>query len=166
MTPNEWLLDETRGWVKRAEKDLRAAEICAAELPAKALYHCQQAAEKYLKAANRGAGRAGHTNEEPAFRHAGEDSAEASSLKAYLTWNQKAFRKTHELRELTAACSLIDPALGPALDSAGALSKYAWRFRYPGAPCEPDAGEAAEGRSLAELVRAEISRRLPEEVLS
>ena len=88
--------------VERARGDLRAAEICATELPATALFHCQQAAEKYLK--------------------------------AYLTWHQTAFRKTHELQELAAACALIDPALQSALDPAMALSKYAWQFRYPGAP--------------------------------
>jgi HEPN domain-containing protein len=42
MTPADWLLDETRQWVQRAEADLRAAS--------EALFHCQQAAEKYLKA--------------------------------------------------------------------------------------------------------------------
>jgi hypothetical protein len=79
MTPDEWLLDETRGWVRRASSDLRAAEICASELPAEALYHCQQAAEKLLK--------------------------------AFLTWSQTAFRKTHELRELATACARIDATL-------------------------------------------------------
>ncbi len=134
MTPNDWLLDETCKWVQRAEKDLRVAEICGAELPAEALFHCQQAAEKYLK--------------------------------AYLTWHQTAFRKTHELRELAAACALIDPALESALVPAEALSKYAWRFRYPGAPYEPDAEEAAQGRVVAEHVRGEIRRRLPQAALS
>ena len=130
MTPNEWLLDETRGWIERAQGDLRAAEICAPELPATALFHCQQAAEKYLK--------------------------------AYLTWNQKVFRKTHELRELAAACALIDPASKSTLAPAEALSKYAWQFRYPGAPYEPDAQEAAAGLTLAEQVRAAIVSRLPQ----
>ena len=120
--------------VERARGDLRAAEICATELPATALFHCQQAAEKYLK--------------------------------AYLTWHQTAFRKTHELQELAAVCALIDPALQSALDPAMALSKYAWQFRYPGAPYEPDAQEAALGRALAEQVRAEISSRLPPATLS
>jgi hypothetical protein len=46
MTPNEWLLDETRGWIERAQGDMRAAEICAPELPATALFHCQQAAPR------------------------------------------------------------------------------------------------------------------------
>jgi HEPN domain-containing protein len=130
MTPNEWLLDETRRLVQRAQSDLRAAEMCATELPATALFHCQQAAEKFLKAC--------------------------------LTWNQKALRKTHELDELAAACALIDPTLESALDPATALSKYAWQFRYPGAPYEPDAQEAAVGRALAEQVRVEISNRLPQ----
>jgi HEPN domain-containing protein len=134
MTPSEWLLDETRRWVRRAEKDLRAADLCAAELPAEALFHCHQAAEKYLK--------------------------------AYLTWRQTAFRKTHEPRELAAACAGLDPGLQAVLDPADALSKYAWQFRYPGAPYEPDTEEAAAGRSLAEHVRREVSRRLPEAVLS
>jgi HEPN domain-containing protein len=133
MTPDEWLLDETRRWLERAQSDLRAAEICAGELPATALFHCQQAAEKYLK--------------------------------AYLTWNQKVFRKTHELRELAAACALIDPALKSILDPAETLSKYAWQFRYPGAPYEPDAQEAADGRALAEQVRAAIVSRLPQAAL-
>ncbi len=134
MTPKQWLLDETRNWVQRAEKDLRAAELCAPELPAEALFHCQQAAEKYLK--------------------------------AFLTWSQSAFRKTHELRDLAAACALIDPSLQSTLAPAEALSKYAWLFRYPGAPYEPDAKEAAQGRVLAEQVRAEISGRLPQAALS
>jgi len=134
MTPNEWLLDGTRRWIERAQGDFRAAEICAAELPAPALFHCQQAAEKYLK--------------------------------AYLTWNQKVFRKTHELRELAAACALIDPALESILAPAETLSKYAWQFRYPGAPYEPDAQEAAAGRTLAEQVRAAIVSRLPPAALS
>ena len=134
MTPNEWLLDETRRWLERAQGDLRAAEICAPELPAAALFHCQQAAEKYLK--------------------------------AYLTWNQKVFRKTHDLGELIVACALIDPALESVLEPAEALSKYAWKFRYPGAPYEPDAQEAAAGLTLAELVRAAIGSRLPQAALS
>ena len=134
MTPNEWRLDETRRWLEREQGDLRAAEICATELPATALFHCQQAAEKYLK--------------------------------AYLTWNQKVFRKTHELRELATACALIVAALKSVLDPAETLSKYAWKFRYPGAPYEPDAQEAAAGLTLAEQVRTAIVGRLPQAALS
>jgi hypothetical protein len=67
---------------------------------------------------------------------------------------------------LLAACAGIDPTLQSSLlDPATTLSKYAWQFRYPGAPYEPDAHEAAMGRVLAEQVRAEISSRLPEGAL-
>jgi len=50
MMPDEWLPDETREWITRGMKDLRVAGICANELPAEALFHCPQAAEKFLKA--------------------------------------------------------------------------------------------------------------------
>lgn len=51
MTPNEFLLDETRQWLAKAHDDLRAAEIAMGnDLAEVAVYHCQQAAEKSLKA--------------------------------------------------------------------------------------------------------------------
>jgi HEPN domain-containing protein len=138
MTLDGWLLDETRKWLGRAQRDLRVAGKYAPELPAEALFHCRRAAEKLLK--------------------------------AFLTWNQTPFRpfvalrakhmKTHELRELTIGCSGADATVGRALEPALVLSKYAWQFRYPGAPYEPDAGEAAQGIALAKLVWAEIGKRL------
>src|SRR5450755_1712382 len=33
------------------------------------------------------------------------------------------------------------------------LTQYAWRFRYPGAPYEPGAAEAARGLGKAEMLR-------------
>jgi HEPN domain-containing protein len=112
------------------KNDLRAADsLCAAGLPGEALFHCQQAAEKYMK--------------------------------AFLTWNQTPFRKTHELRDLGQCCSQVDATLAPELEPAYVLSKYAWIFRYPGVPYEPDASEAIEGRALAEQVHTAISPRLP-----
>ena len=130
MTPEQWLLDETRQWVRRAESDLRAAAALAADLPAEALFHCQQAAEKFMK--------------------------------AFLTWRQVPFRKTHELQELGRACAALEPALGSALQPSYALSEYAWKFRYPGAPYEAESAEAARGQALAGAVREEILKRLPE----
>ncbi len=51
MTPNEFLLDETRQWLSKARTDLRAAEVAIGnDLAEVAVYHCQQAAEKTLKA--------------------------------------------------------------------------------------------------------------------
>lgn len=76
MTPDEWLLDETHGWVRRAARGV--AGRSALPLPT-------------------GCGKL---------------------LKAFLTWNQRAFRKTHELRELAIVCTEIDETLGPALEPA------------------------------------------------
>ena len=51
MTPNEFLLDETRQWLAKAQRDLRAAKVALGnDLAEVALYQCQQAAEKTLKA--------------------------------------------------------------------------------------------------------------------
>ena len=51
MTPNEFLLDETRQWLVKAHDDLRAAEVAIRnDLAEVGVYHCQQAAEKALKA--------------------------------------------------------------------------------------------------------------------
>ena len=77
------------------------------------------------------------------------------------TWRQVPFRKTHELRELGRACAELDPTLGSALEPSYALSEYAWKFRYPGAPYEADPVETARGQALAEGVKEEILRRLP-----
>ncbi len=51
MTPGELLWDETRRWMVIARDDIRTAEVAAgAGLDHAAVYHCQQAAEKSLKA--------------------------------------------------------------------------------------------------------------------
>jgi hypothetical protein len=64
-------------------------------------------------------------------------------------------------RDLIPACVAIDGSLQSALDQADGLTQYAWRFRYPGAPYEPDAAEALGGLQRAETVVREIERRLP-----
>jgi HEPN domain-containing protein len=53
MPPDARRSRDTRAWFEKAQKDLRCAQIdLAADPPATedALYHCQQAAEKVLKA--------------------------------------------------------------------------------------------------------------------
>jgi HEPN domain-containing protein len=47
MTPDQLRLDEVRGWLERARRDLRAARLLiAGDAYAEALFHCQQAVEK------------------------------------------------------------------------------------------------------------------------
>jgi HEPN domain-containing protein len=71
MTPDQLRHEEARAWLDRAHRDLRAAGLLIAGLAnAEALFHCQQAAEK--------------------------------ALKAFLTLHEKAFRKTHDLGDLSS----------------------------------------------------------------
>jgi hypothetical protein len=73
MSPHETLVHETREWLERARADLAAcAALIAAGLPAEALFHAQQCAEK--------------------------------AIKAFLTWHQISFKKTHGLDELKQLC--------------------------------------------------------------
>jgi HEPN domain-containing protein len=51
MSPHETLVVETRAWLDRARADLHACvALIAAGLPAEALFHAQQCAEKAMKA--------------------------------------------------------------------------------------------------------------------
>jgi len=44
--------------------------------------------------------------------------------------------------DLIPGCLAIEASLQPTLQQANALTQCAQRFRYPGAPYEPDAAEA------------------------
>jgi HEPN domain-containing protein len=130
MTAEELLLDETHGWLVRARNDLKVARlVISAQLYAEALFHCQQAAEK--------------------------------ALKAFLTYHQRPFCKIHTMLDLKEEIAAIDPSLESTVILADSLSKYAWCFRYPGAPYEPDALEATEALRLAETTVREVEQRLP-----
>ena len=75
--------------------------------------------------------------------------AAEKALKGLLTRYGKPFRKTHDLSDLSADCLEIDPSLDSLLTKAERLTQYAWRFRYPGAPFEPEAADAAEAHQDA-----------------
>ena len=131
MTPDEALSAETRAWLDKSREDLQSAQaLIGAGLPAPALFHCQQAAEK--------------------------------SLKAFLTWRRIAFRKTHDLEEVGAACVAVDPTLAALVRTAEPLTAYAWKLRYPGEPYVPQAAEAALALTTAQTVYNEVVARLPE----
>jgi HEPN domain-containing protein len=85
-------------------------------------------------------------------------------LKGFLTWHSTPFRKTHLLEEIGEQCLKIDPALRPVVDKAVPLSKYAWKFRYPGEPEEPSQGEAETALAAAREVYEAVLSRLPNEV--
>lgn len=120
-------------WSRKAQEDLARVERClSADPPDRedALFHCQQAAEK--------------------------------ALKAFLTWHDEPFKKTHDLSALGKQCTELDAALSALMERLDDLTEYSWVFRYPGSFVEPPAPEVDEARELAGKVVAEIVRRLPQ----
>ncbi len=130
MTPSDARARETREWLAKAYEDLASARVLIGSGHiANALFFCQQAAEK--------------------------------SLKAFLTWHERAFRRTHDLEELGEACRAIDGTLAPLLEQADVLSDYAWKLRYPGALYAPELQEAKTMFGLTGGIFREIQSRLP-----
>jgi HEPN domain-containing protein len=130
MTPSEARARESREWLAKADEDLSSARVLIGSGHiANALFFCQQAAEK--------------------------------SLKAFLTWHEQAFRRTHDLEELGEACRAIDGTLAALLEQADVLSDFAWKLRYPGAVYTPELEEAEAMFGIAFGIFREIQSRLP-----
>jgi HEPN domain-containing protein len=123
---------DTQSWLSRSREDLRAAEVDLLADPAlvrDAAFHCQQAAEK--------------------------------SLKAFLTWHDVPFRRTHDLAEIGYQCVTLDSSLEDVCHDAASLSTFAWIFRYPGETEEPTPEEVQEFLSRANRVYDAIVAHLP-----
>ena len=86
------------------------------------------------------------------------------SLKAFLSWHDQPFRKTHSLVELGQQCALLHPDLEPLLREAAPLTEYAWKFRYPGEKEEPALEEADAALAKARRVFHTILALLPDAV--
>ena len=125
---------ETRGWLARASSDVRAAE------------HELRATPPLL---------------DDIVFHC--QQAAEKSLKGFLTWHDRPFRKTRSIEELGEQCLQLDPTLKGLIDRAVPLTEYAWKFRYPGEPEEPSQQEAEEALATARQVYAAIVARLPVE---
>lgn len=134
MKPSEARIRETREWLANATEDLASAQVLIASnrFPG-ALFFCQQAAEK--------------------------------SLKAFLTYHERTFRRTHDLEELGKDCQAIDGTLAVQLEDADVLSDYAWRLRYPGAPYIPEREEVEAMYAIADRVLRDVRSRLTFEAL-
>ena len=93
-----------RGWVEKAENDLRNAEYVLGmeqDCPTDTVcFHCQQAGEKLLKAV-----------------------LQDSGIR---------FGKTHDLEEILSLCTETAPELALLLDDVTLLGDYAVRYRNPG----------------------------------
>jgi HEPN domain-containing protein len=90
------LVSNTREWLARAEEDLNNAQhdlLASPPFIRSALFHCQQAIEK--------------------------------AMKAFLTWHDFVFRKTHNLEELGELCTGLEPTLVSAVREVTPVTEYA-----------------------------------------
>ena len=123
---------DTRGWLRKALIDLQAGEF-------------ELGGDVSLAA--------------DAVFHA--QQAVEKSMKGFLAWHDRPFRKTHELEEIGEACLAIDPSLRELVDRAVPLTEYAWKFRYPGEIDEPTRQEAQDALAIARDFYEAILARLP-----
>jgi len=135
MPANERVLSDVRGWIEKAESDLKAAllalkarEDCPTDAVA---FHAQQCAEKYLK--------------------------------SYLVFKGIDFPKVHDIEELIAR--VRDVELSLSLEDCRALTIYATTTRYPGDYEPISLTEARHAVSLARKVRDAVRKKLPKSVL-
>jgi len=128
---------EIQSWLIKAQQDLRTAEwlVTSPDHLYNAVgFHCQQAAEK--------------------------------ALKAYLTWQDEPFEKTHSLVALVSKCLPVEPSFESLRQAAITLTPYAVTFRYPGDLPELSAEEAEQAISLSRQVWEFVRKQLPLETYS
>ena len=135
MPPEPVRTVDARAWLVKAARDLRRVEILLAAEPA---------------------------DPEGALFHS--QQAAEKAIKGFLTWHDVPFRRVHELDEIGAQCVGVDSSLADVMSRADALTKYAWRFRYPGAPYEPTLDEGRTAFNLAREVIGSILSCLPSDV--
>ena len=134
--PEEVKRELVRGWLEKADRDLGA--------------------HRHLLAA------AGAFTESVAF-HA--QQAAEKYIKAFLICHKIEFPKTHDLARLLELMETRDPELAAALAGAADLTPYGVEYRYPGDYPAVSLAEAERSVDLAEEVRREVRRRLPQDVL-
>jgi HEPN domain-containing protein len=133
MVP-ELKIIETRAWMVKAYQDIQSAKWLLASPDG--LYH--------------------------AVGFHSQQAAE-KALKAFLTWHEEPFEKTHSLVALVAKCVKFDESLQNLRQAATTLTPYAVAFRYPGDLPELTAEEANEAYQLALQVWGMVQGKLPGE---
>ena len=122
-----WVLD----WFKKADSDLRAAEVLIrVEEPSADIvcFHTQQCVEKYLK--------------------------------GFLSFHETEFAKTHDLVELLIGCEDIDPSFTKWEAICRSLTIYAVASQYPDDPHEYSVTEAEEAISHANDIKDFVRRKV------
>jgi HEPN domain-containing protein len=135
MAASEHLLAVVRGWIDKAENDLknaaitlRAGEECPTDTVA---FHAQQCAEKYLK--------------------------------AYLAYKGAEFPRIHDIGELIALAAGLRVPL--PVEEQRRLTAYGTVTRYPGDYETVSLAEAKRAVAMARRVRRAVRQDLPPEVL-
>jgi HEPN domain-containing protein len=126
-------IEEVNSWLAKARQDINAADwLLTSPQPLYGAvgFHCQQAAEKLLK--------------------------------AYLTWQDRPFEKTHSLVALVGMCLEFDQEFEVLRTAATTLTPYAITTRYPGDLPEISSEEATEAFKLAHDTLEFVLERLPE----
>ena len=132
---NEEKCAEVRKWLIKSQHDLGSAgRLLEGDKPYldTAVYHCQQAAEK--------------------------------ALKAFLTYHDIEFEKSHDLTELVTLSMTVEPAFERWREVAEELTPYAVQFRYPADVLEPELSEAQGALQRAQAFMDFVWGLLPEEV--
>lgn len=130
-------MDETRQqeiqiWIAKGSQDLQSAQWLLESPDAlndAVGFHCQQAAEKVLK--------------------------------AYLTWREVPFERTHSLVALVGKCLPFDETFEDLRLAATSLTPYAVAARYPGDLPGLSKEEALEALDKAQQVWNFVIDRLP-----
>lgn len=125
---------DAKAWLAKAGQDLRRVEILLAATPA---------------------------DVEGALFHC--QQAVEKALKGFLTWQDVGFRRVHDLDEIGRQCAEVDSSMAGLMERVVTLTAYASRFRYPGAPYQPEIEEATAALGVAREVTEAIVSRLPQE---
>jgi HEPN domain-containing protein len=81
-------------------------------------------------------------------------------MKAFLTYRQVEFPKTHNIRELLDLAATVDAELAEELMPAAILTPYGVESRYPGDLPEPSRAESVEALALARQVAEAVMSRM------
>ena len=134
--PEDVKMEFVRDWTRKAESDFRAAQ------------HLFAGGADYVH--------------ETTF-HA--QQAAEKYLKAFLVWHQIEFSKTHDIETLLKLAETEDAEIPEVLAEATGLTPYGVEYRYPGDYPEVTLEDAKHATDLAMLVRTEVLRRLPADIL-
>lgn len=83
-------------------------------------------------------------------------------IKAFLTWHQVEFPKTHDLKELLELVAEDHAALAGQLEEVAILTPYGVDLRYPGDRPDASLEEARDAVRLARKARDAILPLLPD----